>query len=64
MSSRISAADPQVAKPVQVSKRALHDPALAAQAGAMLGAAAGDQRFHAEIPDQTTVLVVVVIAVC
>lgn len=53
-------ADPQAAGPVQVGERALHDPALGAQAGAVLSAPAGDQRLHAEIPDQVAVLVVVV----
>lgn len=56
-------ADPQAAEPVQVGERALHDPALGAQAGAMLGAASCDQRLHAEVPDETAVLVVVVAAV-
>lgn len=43
-----------------MGERALHEPALGAQAGAALGAAVGDQRFHAEAPDETVVLVVVV----
>ncbi|GAA3482947.1 hypothetical protein GCM10018966_093740 [Streptomyces yanii] len=34
-------ADPQAAQPVQVGERALHDPALGAKAGAVLGTAAG-----------------------
>jgi hypothetical protein len=63
MSSRISPADPQAAEPVQVGEGALHDPALVAQAGAVLGAAAGDQRLHTETPDESAVLVVVVAAV-
>lgn len=46
---------------MQVGERALHDPALGAESGAVLHAAAGDQRFHAE--DQAAVLVVVVTAV-
>lgn len=53
-------ADPQSAKSVQVSERALYSPALLAQAGAALGATAGDQRLHAEIPDEKAVLVMVV----
>lgn len=48
---------------MQVGERALHDPALGAESGAVLHAAAGDQRFHAEVPDQAAVLVVVVTAV-
>ncbi|GGW96174.1 hypothetical protein GCM10010297_17560 [Streptomyces malachitofuscus] len=39
------------------------DPALGAQAGAVLDAAAGDEWFHAEVPDEAAVLVVVVSAV-
>lgn len=56
-------ADPQAAEPVQVGECSLHDPALRAQARAVLGAPAGDQRLHAEIPDEAAVLVVVVAAV-
>jgi hypothetical protein len=56
-------ADPQAAEPVQVCKGALDDPALSAEAGAVLGATAGDQWFHAEAPDKAAVLVVVVAAV-
>lgn len=56
-------ADPQATEPVQMGERALGDPALGAQAGAVPGAAADDQRLHAEVPDQATVLVVVVAAV-
>jgi hypothetical protein len=49
-------ADPQAAGPVQVGERAFHDPALDAKSGAVLGAPAGDDRPHAEIPDQAAVL--------
>ena len=42
---------------------ALDDPAVAAQAGAVLGLAAGDHRFDAAVPDEAAVLVVVVAAV-
>lgn len=56
-------ADPKAAKSAKVSERAFHEPALRAQTGAVLGAAAGDQRFHAEVPDETAVVVVVVAAV-
>lgn len=48
---------------MEVGERALHDPALGAQAGAVLRAAAGYQWFHAEVPDESAVLVVVVAAV-
>ncbi len=56
-------ADPQTAEPVQVSERALYDPALGAESGAVFGAPAGDQRFHAEAPNESAVLVVIVAAV-
>lgn len=56
-------ADPQATEPVQVSERTLHDPALSAELGTVLGAAPGDQRLHAEVPNQPAVLVVVVAAV-
>lgn len=46
-----------------MGERALHDPALDAESGAVLGASAGDQRLHAEIPDESALLVVVVAAV-
>ncbi|GGX45546.1 hypothetical protein GCM10010353_70450 [Streptomyces chryseus] len=49
-------ADPQAAEPVQASERALHAPALASEAGTVLGAAAGDYRLHAEVPDKPAVL--------
>lgn len=51
-------ADPQVALPVQVRECALYDPALGAQSGAVLHAAAGDQWLHTEVPDQAVMAVV------
>lgn len=42
---------------------ALDDPALAAQSGAVLSAAAGDHRFDRALPEQAAVLVVVIAAV-
>lgn len=45
-----------------MGERALH-PALGAQTGAVLGASAGYDRLHAEVPDEPAVLVVVVTAV-
>lgn len=59
MSSRIPA-DPQAAEPVQMGERALHDPTLGTEAGAVLNAPAGNHRLHPESPDEATVLVVVV----
>lgn len=56
-------ADPQAAEPVQVGERALDNPALSAQSGAVFGAPPGDQRPHAELPHQAAVLVVVIPAV-
>lgn len=56
-------ADPQATEPVQVSERVLHGPALGAQAGTVVGAAAGDQRPHAEVPDESALLIVIVGAV-
>lgn len=48
---------------MQVSERALYNPALLAQAGAVLGSAASDQRLHAEVSDETAVLIMVVAAI-
>jgi len=48
---------------VQVREAALHDPALAAQAGAMRDASASDDGLDAALPEQPAVLVVVVAAI-
>lgn len=53
----------QTAEVVQVGEAAFDDPALAAQAGAVVGAAAGDDGLDAARPEQPAVLVVVVAAV-
>ncbi len=54
-------AEPWAAKPAQVGEGALNEPASGARRpGAVLGAAAGDQRFHAETADEAAVLAVVV----
>ena len=53
----------QAAEVVQMGEGAFDYPALAAEAGAVDGAAAGDQRFDVARPEQSTVLVVVVAAV-
>lgn len=52
--------DAQAAEPVRMGESALYDPALGTLAGAVLGATAGDQCFHPEIPGRAAVLVVVV----
>ena len=56
-------ADEQAAAVVQPGEGALDDPALAAHPGAVSALAASDYRFHAELPDEPAVLVVVVAAV-
>jgi hypothetical protein len=56
-------ADAQSSEVVQVREAALDDPALSAEAGAVLRAAAGDDRFDAALPEQPAVLVVVIAAV-
>lgn len=56
-------ADTQAAEPVQVSEAPFHDSALRAKAGAVLGPAPGDHRFHAQRSDLAAVLVVVVAVV-
>ncbi len=56
-------ADPQAAEVVQVREAAFDDPALAADAGAVFGAAAGDHWFDPASPEQPPVLVVVIATV-
>ena len=56
-------ADQQSAPVVEPSEGALDDPALTADAGAVSGLAAGNDRLYAELPDEPAVLVVVVAAV-
>ena len=56
-------ADEQSAAVVQPGEGAFDDPAPAAEAGAVLGLASGDQRFDAALPEEAAVLVVVVAAV-
>ena len=48
---------------MEPAEGAFDDPAVAAEAGAVLGLAAGDDRFDAAAPDEAAVLVVVVAAV-
>jgi hypothetical protein len=56
-------ADEQAAVVVEPGEGALDDPAVAAEPGAVLGLAAGDDWFDAALPDEAAVLVVVVAAV-
>lgn len=56
-------ADKQAAAVMQPGEGALDDPAVAAESGAGLCLAACDQGLDAALPDETTVLVVVVAAV-
>ena len=56
-------ADEESAAVVEPGEGALDDPAVAAEAGAVLGLAASDDRFDAALPDEAAVLVVVVAAV-
>ena len=55
--------DEETAAVVEPGEGALDDPALAAHPGAVSALAASDYRFHAELPDEPAVLVVVVPAV-
>jgi len=48
---------------VEPGEGAFDDPAVAAEPGAVLGLAAGDDGFNAALPDEPPVLVVVVAAV-
>ncbi len=57
-------ADEQSFHLVEPGEGAFDDPAVAAEAGAVLGLAASDQGFDASLPDEAPVLVVVVAAVC
>jgi hypothetical protein len=57
-------ADEQSAAVVEPGEGSLNDPAVAAEAGAVFGLAAGDDRFDAALPEEATVLVVVVAAIC
>ena len=56
-------ADEQPFELVQPGEGALDDPAVAAEAGAVLGLAAGDLGLDAALADEVAVLVVVVAAV-
>ena len=56
-------ADVQPFELVEPGEGALDDPALTADARAVLGLAAGDLRFDPALPEQAPVLVVVVAAV-
>lgn len=56
-------ADPEAPEVVQVSEAALHDPALAPEAGAVCCSAAGDDGCDAERTQQSAVLVVVIASV-
>ena len=48
---------------VQPGEGAFDDPAVASQPGAVCGLTSRDHRFHASLPDEAAVLVVVVAAV-
>ncbi len=56
-------ADAQPAEPVQQGQGLLDDPAVCAQPGAVFGAAPGDDRGDAFLPDLGAVFVVVIAAV-
>ena len=55
--------DSEAAEVVQVSEAALHDPALAAEAGAVCCSPSGDHGRDPESPQEPAVLVVVIAAV-
>ena len=56
-------ADEEAAAVVEPGEGAFDDPAVTAEPGAVLGLAAGDDRFDPSLPDEAAVLVVVVAAV-
>jgi len=56
-------ADAQAPEVVQAREAALNDPALGSEAGAVLGAATGDDGLDAAGPEQSAVLVVVIAAI-
>jgi hypothetical protein len=56
-------ADQEAAAVVKPGEGTLDDPTMAAEARAVLGLAASDDRLHAPLPDEPPVLVVVVAAV-
>jgi hypothetical protein len=56
-------ADEQSAAVVEPRESALNDPAVAAEARAVFGLAASDDRLDATLPDEAAVLVIVVAAV-
>ena len=55
--------DQESAAVVEPGEGALDDPAVTAEAGAVLGLAARDHGFHSALPDEAPMLVVVVAAV-
>jgi hypothetical protein len=55
--------DEQAAAVVEPGEGSFDDPAVAAEAGAVVGLATGDDRLDASLPDEAAVLVVVVAAV-
>jgi hypothetical protein len=56
-------ADAEPAEVAQPGERSFHHPAHAAESRAVVGAAAGDHRFHASAAQLATVLVVVIGAI-
>ena len=56
-------ADQEAAAAVEPGEGALDDPTVTAKPGAVLGLASCDQRLDAALPDETSILVVVVAAV-
>jgi len=56
-------AQEQPAAVVEPGEGAFDDPAVAAEPGSVFGVTARDDRFDATLPDETTVLVVVVAAI-